>query len=112
VDSETRRRAWEASDSRLEINVPLVPKIFGLRRNIAKIMGYDTWADYITEVKMVKSAQNALDVRLCYSACDLSVLIFLVSRRLRAEAPPSGPQRTRNITISQTSRMRGKGPAI
>jgi Zn-dependent oligopeptidase len=112
VHSETRRRAWEASDSRLEINAPLVPKIFGLRRKMAKIMGYDTWADYITEVKMVKSAHNALDVRLYHSACDLSVLIFPVSGRLRGQAPSSGPQRARNITLSQTSRIQGEGPSI
>jgi hypothetical protein len=26
------------------------------------MLGYDTWADYVTEVKMVKSGKNAQDV--------------------------------------------------
>lgn len=32
-----------------------------LRRNIAALLGYDTWADYATEVKMVKSARGVFD---------------------------------------------------
>lgn len=32
-----------------------------LRRNIAALLGYDTWADYATEVKMVKNAKGVFD---------------------------------------------------
>ncbi|TFY69553.1 hypothetical protein EVJ58_g360, partial [Rhodofomes roseus] len=46
---ETRRLASEAYDRRLEINAPLLDKMLGLRRKIASILGYPTWADYITE---------------------------------------------------------------
>ncbi|TFK73564.1 zincin [Pluteus cervinus] len=55
----TRQRAQEGHESRLNINVPLLSKALGLRRRIAKLLGYQTWADYITEVKMVKSAKGA-----------------------------------------------------
>ncbi|KAK0244414.1 metallopeptidase MepB [Armillaria nabsnona] len=55
----TRQRAQEGHESRLSINVPLLNKALELRRKIASLLGYKTWADYITEVKMVKSADNA-----------------------------------------------------
>jgi hypothetical protein len=32
--------------------------VLELRRNIATLLGYKTWADHVTEVKMVKSGDN------------------------------------------------------
>ncbi|PFH53956.1 hypothetical protein AMATHDRAFT_38385 [Amanita thiersii Skay4041] len=58
---ETRKRAYEGFESRLEVNVPLLDKALELRRKIAKLLKYDTWADYITEIKMVKSAKGVSD---------------------------------------------------
>ncbi|KAF4590074.1 hypothetical protein EYR40_009527 [Pleurotus pulmonarius] len=58
---ETRKRALEAHESRLAINVPLLDKALELRRKIAGLLGYDTWADYITEVKMIKNAKGVFD---------------------------------------------------
>ncbi|GLB38470.1 putative peptidase family M3 [Lyophyllum shimeji] len=55
---ETRRRAQEGHESRLAVNVPLLNKALDLRRQIAALLGYDTWADYVTEEKMVKSGKN------------------------------------------------------
>jgi len=46
----------------LEINAPLLSKALDLRRKIAKLLGYPTWADYITEVKMIKNAQGVIEV--------------------------------------------------
>ena len=43
-----------------EDNVPLLEKILLLRNDIAKRLGYKTWADYETEVKMVKNAATAI----------------------------------------------------
>lgn len=57
----TRQRAFEAYESRLQINVPVLDKILELRRKIADLLGYATWADYITEVKMVKNARGVVD---------------------------------------------------
>ncbi|KAI9465435.1 Metalloprotease [Lactarius psammicola] len=58
--AETRRRAWESFDSRLDLNAPLLDRALELRRKIAALLGYNTWADYKTEVEMVKSGDNFL----------------------------------------------------
>jgi thimet oligopeptidase len=42
-------------------NIPLMEKILPLRDDVAKKLGYATWADYQTEVKMVKNGSNAID---------------------------------------------------
>ncbi|TBU62281.1 metallopeptidase MepB [Dichomitus squalens] len=55
---ETRRTAYEKYENRLAINKPIMAKFLDLRRQIAKLLGYPTWADYITEVKMVKNAKG------------------------------------------------------
>lgn len=55
---ETRRRAYESYEARLELNAPLFDRVLELRRNIATLLGYKTWADHVTEVKMVKSGDN------------------------------------------------------
>jgi len=56
---KTRQAAQEAYDDRLVNNVGYLDTALRLRRQIAEILQYDSWADYITEVKMVKSAANA-----------------------------------------------------
>ncbi|KAL1748003.1 hypothetical protein HDZ31DRAFT_30713 [Schizophyllum fasciatum] len=60
----TRQRAQEGHESRLAVNVPLLDKALELRRKIADILGYPTWADYITEEKMIKNARGMVDVRI------------------------------------------------
>src|SRR5262249_33106159 len=42
-------------------NIPLMEKILPLRDDIARKLGYKTWADYQTEVKMVKNGATAID---------------------------------------------------
>lgn len=64
---DTRKRAYEGYESRLEINVPVLEKILDLRRKIAALLGYPTWADYVTEVKMVKNARNVTTVSFVMS---------------------------------------------
>jgi Zn-dependent oligopeptidase len=46
----------------LAINVPLLDKALELRRKIARLLRYPTWADYITEVKMIKNARGVTEV--------------------------------------------------
>src|SRR5262249_16824587 len=41
-------------------NIPLLEKIMPLRDDIAKKLGYNTWADYQTEVKMVRNSATAI----------------------------------------------------
>ena len=48
----------------MTINVPILSKILDLRRRISSLLGYDTWGDYKTEVKMVKNAKGVIDVRI------------------------------------------------
>jgi Zn-dependent oligopeptidase len=50
----------------------LLEKALALRRKIAGLLGYQTWADYITEEKMVKSGKNVKDVRYSSLACDVA----------------------------------------
>jgi len=44
-----------------EDNIPLLKKILVLRDDIAHRLGYASWADYATEVRMVKNAATAVD---------------------------------------------------
>ncbi|KAH7913358.1 hypothetical protein BJ138DRAFT_1002435 [Hygrophoropsis aurantiaca] len=57
----TRQRAQEAHENRLSVNVPLLERALELRRQIATMLGYQSWADYVTEEKMVKSGANVQD---------------------------------------------------
>lgn len=36
-----------------------------LRRKVATLLGYASWADYVTEIRMAKTAKNVVDVSLC-----------------------------------------------
>jgi Zn-dependent oligopeptidase len=58
---ENTRKQCYIAQSKLakDENVPLLQRILPLRDDIAKKLGYKTWADYQTEVKMVKSAATA-----------------------------------------------------
>jgi len=59
---ETRRRLLLEHDILArDDNLPLLEKILPLRDDIAQKLGYKTWADYQTEVKMVGNAATALD---------------------------------------------------
>ncbi|KAG6335973.1 hypothetical protein ID866_3126 [Astraeus odoratus] len=59
VNPKTRQIAYDAFEARLEVNVPLLERALDLRRRIAAMLGYKTWADYVTEVKMAKTGDAA-----------------------------------------------------
>lgn len=61
-DPETRRAAVLASESKLEINVPLLARAVDLRRQLAGLYGYDTWADYVEEPMMIKTSKAVKEV--------------------------------------------------
>lgn len=42
-------------------NVPVLDEILKLRREIADLMGFDTYADFILDVKMAKNSKTVLD---------------------------------------------------
>lgn len=59
---ETRKKLLVEHDNLArEENIPLLEKILPLRDDIAKKLGYKNWADYQTEVKMVKNGDAAID---------------------------------------------------
>jgi thimet oligopeptidase len=54
---ETRKQLLVAHDNLARAgNIPLLEKILPLRDDIAHKLGYKTWADYQTEIKMAKNA--------------------------------------------------------
>ena len=59
---ETRKRLLVEHDNLArEQNISLLEKVLPLRDDIARKLGYKNWADYKTEVKMVKNANTAID---------------------------------------------------
>jgi thimet oligopeptidase len=59
---DTRKRFLIEHDNLArEVNIPLLKKILVLRDDIATRLGYKNWADYVTEVKMVKNANTAIN---------------------------------------------------
>lgn len=74
-----RQRALEGFESRLSINVDLLDKALEFRREIAKLLKYNTWADYVTEVKMIKSGDGIKQV-CCpfFHICHMASAIPLV----------------------------------
>jgi metallopeptidase MepB len=50
---------YEGMEDRLKINVPVLDKILDLRRQCADLLGYETWAAYVLEDRMIKSASAA-----------------------------------------------------
>lgn len=57
---ETRRRVTVAEyNLAKDVNVPLLNRIVALRAEIARKLGYASWDDYQTEVKMVKNGATA-----------------------------------------------------
>lgn len=58
---DTRRRMMTAQcNLAREDNIPLLKKILVLRDEIAHRLGYASWADYATEIRMVKNAATAI----------------------------------------------------
>jgi thimet oligopeptidase len=59
---DTRKRFLTEHDNLARAdNIPLLEKILPLRDDIAKKLGYKTWADYEIEIKMAKTAKTAID---------------------------------------------------
>ena len=59
---ETRRRVETEHDNLArQQNIPLLEQILSLRTRIAKKLGYQSWGDFQTEVKMARNAKTASD---------------------------------------------------
>lgn len=58
---ETRQRVLVARNRLArETNIPVLTKLVGLRADIARRLGYATWADYRTETRMAKTGATAV----------------------------------------------------
>ena len=61
-NEETRKKLLTARSNRAkEKNIPLFTKMLKTRAEIAKLLGYDNWADYRIEPKMAKTAKTAFE---------------------------------------------------
>jgi Zn-dependent oligopeptidase len=52
INPETRKRAIIGMENRLTINEAVLDEILVLRRELASLLGYPTWADYVIEEKV------------------------------------------------------------
>jgi Zn-dependent oligopeptidase len=69
---DTRRRARQEYENRLSTNLPLISKILDTRHQIAEVLGYSNWADYQTEVLMVKDVASLRTVLACLESVSIS----------------------------------------
>ena len=61
ANEETRKKVYLARDNRArEKNLANLKKMIQLRSEIARTLGYGSWADYETEVRMAKNGATAL----------------------------------------------------
>jgi len=51
----------ESHESRVPRDMAVLDSLLSKRFRVARILGYDTWADYITEDKMIGTAKAASD---------------------------------------------------
>jgi Zn-dependent oligopeptidase len=59
---ETRKRLITEHDNLARAaNIPLLEKILPMRDDVARKLGYKTWADYVIEVKMAHNAATVID---------------------------------------------------
>lgn len=58
---ETRHRAWVADGNKVPQNVELMVEMVQLRQQVASLLGYKNFADYVEEVKMSKTSSAVLE---------------------------------------------------
>jgi len=59
---DLRKRMYIAYNNRAyPQNIDVLNKMIAKRNELAKLIGFDSWANYITNDKMIKNAQNASD---------------------------------------------------
>ena len=56
---ETRKKTYISYQNRSTINTPLFKEIMNLRKEVASLLGYNQWADFVIETKMAKDAKTA-----------------------------------------------------
>ncbi|KAK5938868.1 metalloendopeptidase [Knufia obscura] len=57
-NTETRRKVFVANENKVNQNVPLFKEAMLLRDEMARLLGYETFAEFVIEDKMMKSAKK------------------------------------------------------
>ena len=75
-------------------NMAVLDSLLAKRYHVARILGYDTWADYITEDKMIGTAKNASDfiTRLNDTTMRRAQQEYAVYLKRKQEDDPSATQ--------------------
>ena len=60
-NAETRRKVFVANENKVNQNVPLFREAMILRDEMARLLGYPTFAEFVIEDKMMKSAKKVDD---------------------------------------------------
>lgn len=77
-DREVRREFFiQASNRAVPQNLEVLPRLLAVRHELATMLGYEHWADYITEDKMLRSGEQVRGF--------LDRIVDLVEPRARAE---------------------------
>ncbi len=95
---ELRRRLMhEALNRAYPANIAVLDSLLAKRYRVARTLGYDTWADYITEDKMIGTAKNAADfiTRLNDTTMKRAQEEYAVYLKRRQEDDPSATQVSR-----------------
>jgi thimet oligopeptidase len=87
----------EAMNRAYPANIPVLDSLLAKRYRVARILGYDTWADYITEDKMIGTAKNAADfvTRLNDTTLKRAQEEYAVYLKRKQEDDPSATQVSR-----------------
>ncbi len=86
-NGEVRRRLYmERMNRAYPQNMPVLDKLIAKRYELAQLLGYKTWADYVTEDKMIKSAARVSEFidrisALTVSASKDEYQVFLKAKR-------------------------------
>ena len=84
----------EAMNRAYPPNLAVLDSLLAKRYRVARILGYPTWADYITEDKMIGTAQNAADfiTRLNQTTLKRAQEEYAVYLKRKQEDDPSATQ--------------------
>lgn len=92
-DQETRKKAHLANLNKVPENAPLLDKIVRLRYKIAKLLGYETYSEYVLEERMAKNQAN--------------VLSFL--HDLKEKLSPLGKEEIKKLLAFKNEDLKSKG---
>ena len=91
-DSSAREALWRLNTQRgYPDNAETLRRLLDLRYELAGLLGYDTWADYVTANKMIGSEQAVVDFieRISDAAADRCARDYAVLLERKRQDSPS-----------------------